>query len=232
MLTINIITLFPELLTPFQNHLPLSRAIEKGELEINLYDLKNYAIDKRGTVDDKPYGGGVGLLLRVEPVWKALKDIYNLKDSLEDLEKIKKDKTNSIIALTPSGGTFTQQKAVKLTKKQTITLICGRYEGMDQRIKTHLTTENISIGNYVLSGGEIPALAITEAVTRLLPGAIEKEQATKKESFSKKMEGKIEYPQYTRPKNFKGLKVPKVLLSGHHEKIKKWREKQRKKLNY
>jgi tRNA (guanine37-N1)-methyltransferase len=229
MLTINIITLFPELFAPFQKHLPISRATEKKELQINLLDLKNYAIDKRGTVDDKPYGGGVGMLLRIEPVWKALRDTYNLPDNLETLEKIKKDKTNSIIALTPSGKTFTQQKATKLSKKRTITLICGRYEGMDHRIKEHLTTENISIGNYVLSGGEIPALAITEAVTRLLPGSIEKEQATKKESFSKEMEGKIEYPQYTRPENFRGLKVPEVLLSGHHKKIKSWRSKQQKK---
>ncbi|MBD3366420.1 tRNA (guanosine(37)-N1)-methyltransferase TrmD [candidate division WWE3 bacterium] len=223
MLTINIITLFPELIEPYLERLPFSRAIEKGALEVNLIQLKNYAIDERGTVDGRPYGGGVGMLLRIEPVWQALESVYG---AFDNPEKIQADLENTIIGLTPSGKTFTQKKAQELSKKSTITLICGRYEGMDARIKQHLTTENISIGNYVLSGGEIPALAIMEAVVRLLPEAIEKEEATLLESFSQGLDQKKEYPQFTRPETYKGLAVPEVLLSGHHEKIKKWQKDQ------
>lgn len=225
MLTINIITLFPELFKPFLEHLPLSRAIEKEKLKINLVQLRNYAIDERGTVDDRPYGGGVGMILRVEPIWNALTDIYNLKDSGESLQRVKQDPKNSIIALSPSGQTLNHKKVKNLAEKTTVTLICGRYEGMDARIKENLATEVISIGDFVLSGGEIPALTVIEAVTRLLPGVIEKKEAIELESFSKKLDQKKEYPQYTRPEVFKGMRVPEVLLSGNHAKIKEWQSR-------
>jgi tRNA (guanine37-N1)-methyltransferase len=216
MTTFNIVTLFPELFEPFLRILPLSRAIDKKLIQVNLIQLRDFAIDERGTVDDKPYGGGVGMLLRIEPVWSALENIHG------SIEKAHKQKNTSIIALAPSGEKFTQQKAQELTKKETITFICGRYEGMDERIKTHLATEVISIGNYVLSGGELPALSIMETVTRLIPGVLEKEEAVEIESFAKG-EDLVEFPQYTRPEEYKGLKVPEILLSGNHEKIKEWR---------
>ncbi len=228
MLTVNIITLFPELFDPFLNHLPLSRAVEKQKIKINLVDLKDFAIDRRGTVDSRPYGGGVGMLLRIEPVWKALEHIYNFSGGIKKLKKVQENPENSIVALSPSGIVFKQHKARDLSKKSTITFICGRYEGLDARIKDHLATEVISLGNFVLSGGEIPALAIIESITRLLPEVIKKDKATKIESFSKEMERGVEYPQYTRPQKFKELEVPNVLLSGNHAEIQKWREESRK----
>lgn len=164
------------------------------------------------------------MLLRIEPVWEALESVYGNFTSPKELHQKAKDQNSEIIGLTPSGENFTQEKARNLAHKKNLTLICGRYEGMDARIKNHLTTQNISIGNYVLSGGEIPALAITEAITRLLPGVIKKEEATKIESFSKKLENKAEFPQYTRPEKYKGLKVPEVLLSGNHAEIKDWQD--------
>ena len=223
MIRFNIITLFPELFEPFLQRLPFSRAIEKQIVEVNLVQLRDYAVDERGTVDGRPYGGGVGMVLGIEPVWQALEDIYK-----QPIEKSLKQKGNYIAALSPSGKTFDQKKAIELSKKSIITLICGRYEGMDARIKDNLVNETLSIGNFVLSGGEIPALTIMEAVTRLLPGTIEKEEAVKKESF---MGNGIEAPQYTRPEEYKGLNVPEVLLSGNHGEIEKWKKDQTKKLN-
>ncbi|HDQ88604.1 MAG TPA: tRNA (guanosine(37)-N1)-methyltransferase TrmD [candidate division WWE3 bacterium] len=225
MIIFNVITLFPELFDAFLQHLPFSRAIEKGIIQINLIQLRDFAIDERGTVDGRPFGGGVGMLLRIEPVYKALESVHN------SVGTVKKEEKTSIIALAPSGKKFTQEKSQQLTKKEVITLICGRYEGMDERIKTHLATEVISVGDYVLSGGELPALTIMETVTRLLPGVLEKEEAIAIESFSRELgngghreSGSVEFPQYTRPKEFKGLKVPEVLLSGNHGEILKWRE--------
>jgi len=221
----SIITLFPKLFVPFFSSPPLSKAIREGLVKANVIYLRDFAINKRGTVDGKPYGGGVGMLLRIEPVYQALSgihpDLYP-KDSnnLAKIGKIAK-KDISIIALDPSGKVFTQKKAQELSCKRNITFICGRYEGMDERIKTNLATEVISVGKYVLSGGELPALTIMESITRLIPGVLEKEEATKIESFAQGR--KKEFPQYTKPRNFKGAKVPSVLLSGNHEKIKAWR---------
>jgi len=223
MVTFNIITLFPEVFESFLQRLPFSRAIERQIIEVNLIQLRGYAVDKRGTVDGRPYSGGVGMILRIEPIWEALEDIYN-----QPIEKSLKQKGNYVAALTPSGKTFNQKKVLELSKKSTITLICGRYEGMDARIKENLVNENLSVGNFVLSGGEIPALTVMEAVTRLLPGAIEKEEATQKESF---MGEGIEAPQYTRPEEYRGLRVPEVLLSGNHAEIEKWKKCQAKKTN-
>jgi len=220
MITFNIITLFPELFDPFLKVLPLKRALEKEIIRLNLIQLRDFAINKRGTVDSKPYGGGVGMILRVEPVYYALESIYT------SIENAKQNEKNSIIALAPSGKLFTQQKAEQLTKKENITLICGRYEGMDERIKKHLATEVISTGEYVLSGGELPALTIMETVTRLLPGVLNKEEATRVESFSE--EKKKEFAQYTRPKIFLNMEVPEVLLGGDHSKVESWRQESEK----
>ena len=208
MLTFDIITLFPELFSAHLNTLPLKRALEKNLLKVNLHNLRDFAIDKRGTVDDKPYGGGVGMILMIEPIYKAL-------------ESISKTKNHKIVLLAPSGKKYTQKTALEFSKCEQIILICGRYEGVDARVES-LTTDVISIGDYVLSGGELPALAIMESTVRLIPNVLEKEQAVKLESFS---DGFLEHPQYTRPEDFKGVKVPEVLLSGDHKRISDWKKK-------
>ncbi len=222
MLTINIITLFPELITPFLTRRPLNQAILQEKLKVKLVQLRNFAIDERGTVDGRPYGGGTGMLLRIEPIWNALNSIYP-----KGIKEAQNSKNTEIIALTPKGNIFNQQIAQELSKKENITLICGRYEGMDARIYQKVATKNISLGKFVLSGGEIPALAIMEAITRLIPGVIEKPEATQIESFAKNLE-QIEFPQYTRPDNFNGWEVPTILKSGNHQAIAEFRRSQEK----
>jgi tRNA (guanine37-N1)-methyltransferase len=205
---IDIITLFPKMFTgPFDESI-IKRAQEKGLVEIKIHDLRDWAKDKRKTVDDKPYGGGVGMLLKV--------DILD-----EAISKLKGENTK-VILLDATGETYNQQKARLFSKADHIILIAGHYEGVDHRVHEHLVDEVISIGNYVVTGGEIPAMAITDSIVRLIPGVLEKEEATQIESFSE--EGKVEFPQYTRPENYKGWKVPEILLSGNHAEIDKWRE--------
>lgn len=205
-MTFDIITLFPEMFSgPFDFSI-VKRAKEKGLVKINIHDLRKYAIDERGSVDDRPYGGGVGMVMRIEPVYKALQEI----------------KSKKVVLLDARGETFTQKKAEEYSKLDQITFICGHYEGVDERIKGHLADEPISIGNYVLTGGEIPSMIIIDAVTRLIPGVLAKPEATQIESFSNG--NNLEYPQYTRPEEFNGWKVPKVLLSGNHNEIKRWRK--------
>lgn len=205
MLEINIITLFPKLFEEFKNVLPFNRALKNNLIKLNIINLKDFALDERGTVDDKPYGGGTGMILRPEPLFKALESISNKED---------------VIALTPKGQTFNQLLAQELSQKKSITFICGRYEGIDQRIIDNLTTKEISVGNFVCAGGEAPAITILESVIRLLPGILE-EEVTKKESFS---EDTLEHPQYTRPEEFNGWKVPDVLISGNHKEIENWKK--------
>lgn len=231
--TVDVITLFPNLISPHLNELPFKRAIDKGLLTVNLHDLRNFANDKRGTVDDTPYGGGVGMILMLEPIFACLSEIYQKKSTLQ----------SKIIVLSPKGETYTQKKAQDLVNLDQLTLISGRYEGIDSRVlelnkinNNFPEIEAISIGNYVLSGGELPSLVVMESLARLIPGVLKKPEALEVESFSKSdkslqtselhgsIDQNIEYPQYTRPKDFKGLKVPKVLLSGNHAEIKKWRK--------
>ena len=212
MLKFNVITLFPNLFEEHFNNLPFRRAIEKDLIEINLINLRDFAVDARGTVDDKPYGGGVGMILKIEPIYNALQSIT--------------DKNNRKILLAPSGQRYTQQKAQEFAQMSeasehevdALTIICGRYEGVDARVE-NLVDEVVSIGDFVLSGGELAALAIMESITRLIPGVLEKEKALKEESFTTG----LEHPQYTRPEEFKRLKVPEVLLSGNHKEIEKWK---------
>ena len=213
MLTFDVITLFPELFEEHLNHLPFKKAIQKGLLKVNLHNLRDYALDSYGTVDGKPYGGGTGMVLMVEPISKALGRIEN------------KERT---VLMSPRGKKFDQKKAGEYAGLQQITLICGRYEGIDARVEEHLVDESVSVGDYVLSGGELPALAIMESVTRLLPGVLEKEDAAAKESFEN---GFLEHPQYTRPEDFKGMKVPEVLLSGNHKEIEKWKKENSTKID-
>jgi tRNA (guanine37-N1)-methyltransferase len=223
MIKFDIVTLFPQLFSEHISNLPFKRAVEKNIAQYNLWNLREFAIDKRGTVDDKTYGGGVGMILMIEPIYKALEAIYGGKPVPSKTSA----SGSKIVLLSPRGEMFSQRKAEEFSKCDQITLLCGRYEGMDARVEENLVTDVISIGNYVVSGGELPALTIMESVTRLLPGVLEKEDATKIESFA---DDTIEFPQYTRPEDFKGMKVPEVLLNGNHKEIDKWRQERSKKV--
>jgi len=223
-LHISVITLFPDIFTAHLTHLPVSRAVEKGLLQIDFINLRDFAIDKRGTVDSLPYGGGPGMILRPEPIFDAIKS---------GLDKTLTDEPADIIFLTPKGKTYNQATAVQLSTAKNLILVCGRYEGIDQRVMDYLInpispiastrTQEISIGNYVLSGGEVASMVIIESVTRLIPGAIENQEALANESFNLNQPNQTEHPQYSRPEEWRGLRVPAELLSGHHENIKRWK---------
>lgn len=208
---IDILTLFPKMFTgPFEESI-VKRAQDKSLVEINIHDLRKWAKDKRKTVDDRPYGGGAGMILRVDIIDTALKDL-----------RTKEHKNSKTILLDATGEKFTQTKALQLSKVEHLILIAGHYEGVDHRVHEHLVDEVISIGDYVLTGGELAAMVIVDSVIRLLPGVIGKEESLKEESHNKP--GYLEYPQYTRPEKYHKWKVPKVLLTGNHQEIKKWRE--------
>lgn len=228
---IDILTLFPEMFCGPFDYSIVKRAQEKKLLEIDVHDLKKWAIDQRGTVDDRPYGGGVGMVMMVEPIYKALNELLNLGVRNEKNEShfnlqspashLPHLTSSRIILLSPRGKTFNQQKAQELSNLEHLILICGHYEGVDERVSDHLVNEEISLGDFVLTGGEIPAMAIVDSVVRLIPNVLEKPSAVQDESFSNfKL---LEYPQYTRPENFKGWKIPEILLSGNHLKIEEWR---------
>lgn len=219
---IDILTLFPNMFSgPFDESI-IKRARDYGLVEINTHQLRNWAKDKHKTVDDRPFGGGVGMLMKVEPIYEAL----------EKLKKgnAKEQMLNERVILLDAGGIpFTQKKAVEYSKFDHLILVCGRYEGVDYRVHEHLVDDVISIGDFVVTGGELPAMLIVDAVTRLLPGVLEKDTATAFESFSlpsaisdQTSASLLEYPQYTRPEEFNGWKVPGVLLSGNHVEIEKW----------
>lgn len=209
---IDIVTLFPKMFSgPFDESI-VKRAQDKNLVQVQIHDLRQWGLDKRRTVDDKTYGGGTGMILRVDVIDRALKDIKSSTINHQPL----------IILLDAGGEKFTQQKAVEFSKLEHLILIAGHYEGVDHRVHEHLVDEVISIGDYVLTGGEIPAMVITDAVVRLIPGVLEKPEATQIESFSQ--EGVVEFPQYTRPETYKNWKVPEVLLSGNHKEIEKWRK--------
>lgn len=214
---IDIISLFPEMFKgPFDESI-LRRAQDKSLAEINIHNLRKWTKDKRGTVDDRPYGGGVGMVMMVEPIVKAIEELKT-----ENL-KLK----TKIILLSAKGKLWKQNMAQESLKLEHLILVCGRYEGVDERI-INFIDEEISIGDFVLTGGEIPAMVLVDSIVRLIPGVLEKPEATQNESFSDNLKLKnkklvLEYPQYTHPEDFRGLKVPKVLLSGNHAKIEKWR---------
>ncbi len=229
----DIITIFPDLFKGFVSESLLARAQlrrpkgsesrpkasgNKPLLTINLHNLRKWTTDNHKTVDDRPYGGGAGMVLKVEPIYKAVKAV-----------KTKKGKTR-VVLLSAKGKTFDQKKAQQLIKYEQIVFICGRYEGVDERVAKYVADEEISIGNYVLFGGEVPTMVIIETISRLITGVVAKEESVKNESFTKKTVK--EHPHYTRPEVFvlngKKLKVPPVLLSGNHKKIEEWRNKQSK----
>ena len=211
----------------------IKRAIQKKLIKIKIHNLRDYTIDKHKKVDDRPYGGGPGMILMVEPIAKALRALATVNKKQLTINKRKKVR---IIMLTPAGKKFTQREAERLAKYDQLILLCGRYEGFDARVDK-LVDEKISIGDYVLSGGELPAMVVAEAVARQVPGVVGHKDALAEETFAKNLDY-VEYPQYTRPESFKfqdpnsklqTLEVPKVLLSGNHVEIKKWRQVQSKK---
>ncbi len=219
MLKFDIITIFPEILGSYINESLIARAQEKKLIKINLHNLRNFADDNRGTVDDRPFGGGLGMVLKVEPIFKAVK-------FLNSKFKIKNSKLRKVILFTPRGEKFTQKMAHKLSKLDQVIFICGRYEGVDQRVAEKIADMEISIGDYDLMGGELPAMIMIEAISRLIPGVLGKE-ALLKERITKSG-GFLEYAQYTRPEIFEPVKgkkwrVPKLLTQGDHKKIEEWK---------
>ncbi len=213
---IDILTLFPEMFRgPFEESI-VKRAQERGLVEIHLHNIRDYARDKHRVVDDYPYGGGAGMVLKPEPLFAAVEGLlaHPPQGNQEGVP---------IIMLTPQGRRFTQAVAQELAGWPRLLLVCGHYEGVDERVREHLATDELSIGDYVLTGGELPAMVVVDAVVRLLPGALGAAEGLVEESFA---EGLLEYPQYTRPPVFRDWAVPEVLLSGHHAEIARWRRRQ------
>lgn len=207
----DILTLFPEMFEGPLSTSILSRAREKNLININITNIRDYTEDKHHTTDEPPYGGGAGMVLKINPIYKAWNDI----------NKEKKEKVHTVL-LTPQGKTFNQDKVKELSTYSNLTLICGHYEGVDERVRKSIVDEEISIGDYVLTGGELPAMVLVDAVSRMVDDVLGDEDSSKKDSF---YEGLLEHPHYTRPREFENMKVPDVLLSGHHAKIKRWRLK-------
>lgn len=206
---IDILTLFPDMFKgPFDASI-IKRAESKGLIEVKTHDMRIWGDTERKNVDDRPYGGGVGMVLRVDVIDKALKELRN--------------KNSKVVLLDATGNKFTQQKAASMSKLEHLILIAGHYEGVDHRVHEHLVDEIISIGDYVLTGGEIPCMVLTDSIIRLIPGVLGKDESSAIESHMEP--GYLEYPQYTRPETYNGWNVPKVLLSGNHKEIDSWRKK-------
>lgn len=212
MINFEVITIFPDFFTPYKKSGILKNACDNKLININIHNLRDFTTDKRKTVDDKPFGGGVGMVMMVDPIFKAV-------------ESIKKSKKSKVILFSPRGKKYDQKTASRLSKIDQIIMICGRYEGVDERVAKYIADEEISIGDYVLMGGEIPAMVVIESVSRLVPGVVGTDDFLKKRT---KNINAIEYPQFTRPAVYKKWAVPSVLLSGDHKKIEEWRDKNKK----
>lgn len=208
MMKIDILTLFPNSFAPIKESI-LERATVRGAIEINVIDIREFSLDKHHKCDDYTFGGGEGLLMTPQPLFDCIESVL--------------DSDSYVIYMSPKGEKFTQSIAQNLAQKQHLILICGHYEGIDQRVIDAFVDQEISIGDYVLTGGELPSMVVTDAVCRLLPDVLGNEDSAKNETFS---DGLLEFPQYTRPADFRGMKVPEVLLSGNHQEIAKWRKEQ------
>ncbi len=206
---IDVLTLFPGMFTGPLDESIIKRAREAGRLDLAIHNLRDYAHDRHKTVDDRPFGGGPGMLLKPEPIFEAVEDLAS--------------ETTRVILLSPSGRTFNQAIARELATQEHLLLVSGHYEGFDERVREQLADDELSIGDYVLTNGALPVMVIIDAVTRLLPGVLGDEESAHQDSFS---DGLLEYPQYTRPAEFRGMKVPEVLLSGNHAQIAQWRVEQ------
>jgi len=207
----DIFTLFPEVVTPYLNSSILQRAQENGLIHVALHNIRDYTHDKHHVTDDTPYGGGGGMVMKPEPIFEAVETVLGVPP------------TCPVILMSPQGRPFTTAIARELAALPRIALLCGRYEGVDERVREHLVTDQISMGDFVLTGGELPAMAVVDAVTRFLPGALGDPDGANDDSFG---DGLLEYPHYTRPEEFRGWRVPEVLLSGNHALIAKWRKEQ------
>ncbi|MGN0307139.1 MAG: tRNA (guanosine(37)-N1)-methyltransferase TrmD [Lachnospiraceae bacterium] len=207
----HILTLFPEMVLQGLNTSIIGRACEKGLLSVEAVNIRDYTLDKHKKVDDYPYGGGAGMLMQAQPIYDAY---------LHIMQKIEARQHPRVIYLTPQGRVFNQELAVELAAQKDLILLCGHYEGVDERVLEEIVTDYISIGDYVLTGGELPAMVLVDAVSRMVPGVLSNQESPETESFGN---GLLEYPQYTRPEEWRGKKVPEVLLSGHHKNIEKWR---------
>lgn len=209
-----VLTLFPEMIEETLSHSITGRAIKEGLINVQAVNIRDFTMDKHKHVDDYPYGGGAGMVIKPQPIYDAYKSIK---------EKIGEKEKTRVLYMSPQGKTFNQKMAEELAEEENIVLLCGHYEGIDERIIEEIVTDEVSIGDFVLTGGELAAITIIDTVSRLVPGVLGKEESFENESFSN---GLLEYPQYTRPPEFMGRKVPDVLLSGHHANIDKWRREQ------
>lgn len=208
----HILTLFPDMVMDGLNTSIIGRAVNSGLLSIEAVNIRDYAFNKHQSVDDYPYGGGAGMLMQAEPVYLAYKAVA---------EKL--GKSPRVVYLSPQGQTFNQQMAEELAREEELVLLCGHYEGIDERVLEEIVTDYVSIGDYVLTGGELPAMVMVDAISRLVPGVLHNDVSAEFESFQDNL---LEYPQYSRPEEWHGKKVPEVLLSGHHANIEKWRREQ------
>jgi len=209
---IEIVTLFPAMVEQCASHSIIGRARESGALQLRVVDLRDYTHDRHRTADDAPYGGGAGMVMKVEPLDEA---IAGLRRNAQG--------TVRVILMSPQGRRLDQRVVEELARESHLALICGHYEGVDERVREHLVDDEISIGDYVLTGGELPALVLVDTVARLIPGVLGKAESAEEESFR---DGLLEYPQYTRPEEYRGWRVPEVLLSGHHAMIARWRRRE------
>jgi tRNA (guanine37-N1)-methyltransferase len=208
----DIVTIFPEIFNPYLDEGMIKRAVQNGLIQLKVHNLRDYTADKHKTVDDYPYGGGSGMVMKPEPFFKAVESICSEREK------------RRVILLSPAGKPFKQDAALELSQENRhIIFLCGRYEAIDERVRTLLADDEVSIGDYVLTGGELPALVIIDAVTRLIPGVLGDEHSAEIESFSW---GILDFPHYTRPPEYKGIKVPETLLSGNHKEISRWRRKE------
>lgn len=206
----HVLTLFPEMIENGMNESIIGRARQKGLIELNIVNIRDFSVNKHNRVDDYPYGGGAGMVMEAEPVYLAYKSVVN-------------DVSPRVIYLNPQGKVFNQSMAVELSKEEELIFLCGHYEGIDERVLEEIVTDHISIGDYVLTGGELPSMVLMDAISRNISGVLSNEESAIAESFSDSL---LEYPQYTRPSSWRGKEVPEVLLSGHHKNIEKWRREQ------
>jgi tRNA (guanine37-N1)-methyltransferase len=209
---IDIVTIFPEMVTAPLGAGIVGRAIAEGLLSVHVHDLRDHTTDRHRVVDDMPFGGGPGMVLKPDPLFRSVEHIRAVRGE-----------PGAVILTSPDGGRFSHGDAERLSRLSHVVILCGRYEGVDERVRRHLATEEISIGDYVVSGGELPALVIVDAVARLVPGVVGNARSVARDSFAR---GLLDFPQYTRPADFRGLVVPPVLLSGHHGKIEQWRRRE------
>jgi len=217
----HVLTLFPEMVTQGLNTSITGRAIEKGLISVNAINIRDFSEDKHNKVDDYPYGGGAGMVMNAEPVYMAYGYLTNhIKMSKEEPKEFHKPR---VIYVTPQGSIFNQKMAEEFAMEEDLIFLCGHYEGIDERVLEMIVTDSVSIGDYVLTGGELPAMVMIDAISRLIPGVLNNDTSSEFESFQDNL---LEYPQYTRPEVFMGKKVPEVLLSGHHANIEAWRRQQ------